>query len=62
MADAQLALLHIEHQLPLKEIEIGGIKHNQLTENSIIYANLTEDDVQKVLRLPYVIKIEPCES
>lgn len=55
----QLTMLHIEHQLPLKAIEIDGIKHEQLTENGIIYASLNEDDVQKVLRLPYVIKIEP---
>lgn len=58
----QLTVLHIEHQLPYKVIEIDGIKHEQLTENGIIYANLNEDEVKEVLRLPYVIKIEPCED
>lgn len=58
----QLTMLHIEHKLPLDEIEIDGILHEQLTKNGIIYANLNEDEAKKVLRLPYVIKIEPCED
>lgn len=58
----QLTMLHIEQQLPLMEIEIDSFQHEQLTENGIIYANLNEDEAKKVLRLPYVIKIEPCKG
>ena len=54
----QLLMLQIDHQLPLKEVEIDGILHQQLTENSIIYANLDDAEEQRVLRLPYVIGIE----
>lgn len=55
----QLLMLQIDHQLPLKEVEIDGILHKQLTENGIIYANLNETEEQSVLNLPYVIDIEP---
>lgn len=55
----QLLMLQIDHQLPLKEIEIDGILHKQLTENGIIYANFDETEEQRVLSLPYVIGIEP---
>lgn len=55
----QLLMLQIDHQLPLKEVEIDGILHKQLTENGIIYANLNETEKQSVLDLPYVIGIEP---
>lgn len=55
----QLVLLQIDHQFPLKEVEIDGILHKQLTENGIIYANLNETEEQRVLNLPYVIGIEP---
>ena len=55
----QLLMLQIDHQLPLKEVEIDGILHKQLTENRIIYANLNETEEQSVLNLPYVIGIEP---
>ena len=55
----QLLMLQIDHQLPLKEVEIDGILHKQLTENGIIYANLDEAEEQRVLCLPYVIGIEP---
>lgn len=54
----QLLMLQIDHQLPLKEVEIDGILHKQLTENGIIYANLDDAEEQKVLRLPYVIGIK----
>lgn len=54
----QLLMLQIDHQLPLKEVEIDGILHKQLTENGIIYANLDEAEEQRVLRLPYVTGIE----
>ena len=54
----QLLMLQIDHQLPLKEIEIDGILHKQLTENGIIYANLDGAEEQRVLCLPYVIGIE----
>lgn len=54
----QLLMLQIGHQLPLKEVEIDGILHKQLTENGIIYANLDGAEEQRVLRLPYVIGIE----
>lgn len=54
----QLLVLQIDHQLPLKEVEIDGILHHQLTENGIIYANLDDAEEQRVLRLPYVIDIE----
>ena len=54
----QLLMLQIDHQLPLKEVEIDGILHQQLTENGIIYVNLDEAEEQRVLRLPYVIGIE----
>ena len=54
----QLLMLQIDHQLPLKEVEIDGILHQQLTENGIIYVNLDEAEEQRVLRLPYVIDIE----
>lgn len=53
----QLLMLQIDHRLPLKEVEIDGILHKQLTENGIIYANLEDTEEQKVLRLPYVIGI-----
>lgn len=55
----QLLMLQIDHQLPLKEVEIDGILHKQLTENGIIYANLDDAEEQIVLSLPYVIGIEP---
>ena len=55
----QLLMLQIDHQLPLKEVEIDGILHKQLAENGIIYANLNETEEQSVLNLPYVIGIEP---
>ena len=55
----QLLMLQIVHQLPIKEVEIDGILHKQLTENGIIYANLDDAEEQRVLRLPYVIGIEP---
>ena len=55
----QLLMFQIDHQLPLKEVEIDGILHKQLTENRIIYANLNETEEQSVLNLPYVIGIEP---
>lgn len=55
----QLLILQIDHQLPLKEVEIDGILHNQLTENGIIYANLDEAEELRVLSLPYVIGIKP---
>lgn len=55
----QLLMLHIDYQLPLKEVEIDGILHKQLTEKGIIYANLDEAEEQRVLCLPYVIGIEP---
>lgn len=55
----QLVMLQIDHQFPLKEVEIDGILHKQLTENGIIYANLNETEEQRVLNLPYVIGIEP---
>ena len=58
----QLLMLPIDHQLPLKEVEIDGILHQQLTENGIIYVNLDEAEEQRVLRLPYVIGIEPCSD
>ena len=48
-------MLQIDHQLPLKEIEIDGILHKQLTENGIIYANLDEAEEQRVLCLPYAL-------
>lgn len=54
----QLRILQIDHQLPLKEVEIDGILHKQLTENGIIYANLDEAEEQRALCLPYVIGIE----
>ena len=54
----QLLMLQIDHQLPLKEVEIDGILHQQLTENGIIHANLDDAEEQRVLRLPYVIDIE----
>lgn len=54
----QLLMLQIDHQLPLKEVEIDDILHQQLTENGIIYANLDDAEEQRVLRLPYVIDIE----
>lgn len=54
----QLLMLQIVHQLPLKEIEIDGILHQQLTENGIIYANLDDTEERRVLHLPYVIGIE----
>ena len=54
----QLLMLQIDHQLPLKEVEIDGILHQQLTVNGIIYANLDDAEEQRVLRLPYVIDIE----
>ena len=54
----QLLMLQIDHQLPLKEVEIDGILHQQLTENGSIYANLDDAEEQRVLRLPYVIDIE----
>ena len=54
----QLLMLQIAHQLPLKEVEIDDILHQQLTENGIIYANLDDAEEQRVLRLPYVIDIE----
>ena len=54
----QLLMFQIDHQLPLKEVEIDGILHQQLTENGIIYVNLDEAEEQRVLRLPYVIGIE----
>lgn len=54
----QLLMLQIEPQLPLKEVEIDGILHKQLTENGIIYANLDDAEEQRVLSLPYVIGIE----
>ena len=54
----QLLMLQIDHQLPLKEVEIDGILHQQLTENGINYANLDDAEEQRVLRLPYVIDIE----
>lgn len=52
-------MLQIDHQFPLKEVEIDGILHQQLTENGIIYANLDDAEEQRVLRLPYVIGINP---
>ena len=55
----QLLILQIDHQLPLKEVEIDGILHQQLTENGIIYANLDDAEEQIVLSLPYVIGIKP---
>ena len=55
----QLHMLQIDHLLPLKEVEINGILHKQLTENGIIYANLDNAEEQRVLRLPYVIGIKP---
>lgn len=55
----QLLMLQIDHQLPLKEVEIDGILHKQLTENGIIYANLDDAQEQRVLSLPYVIDIKP---
>lgn len=55
----QLLMLQIDHQLPLKDVEIDGILHKQLTENGIIYANLNETEEQSILNLPYVIGIEP---
>ena len=55
----QLVMLQIDHKFPLKEVEIDGILHKQLTENGIIYANLNETEEQRVLNLPYVIGIEP---
>lgn len=55
----QLLMFQIDHQLPLKEVEIDGIIHQQLTENGIIYANLDDAEEQRVLRLPYVIGIKP---
>ena len=58
----QLLMLLIDHQLPLKEVEIDGILHQQLTENGIIYANLDDSEEQVVLSLPYVIGIEPCSD
>lgn len=54
----QLLMLQIDHQLPLKEVEIDGILHQQLTENGIIYVNLDEAEEQRALCLPYVIGIE----
>lgn len=54
----QLLMLQIDHQLPLKEVEIDGILHKKLTENGIIYANLDDAEEQRVLSLPYVIGIE----
>lgn len=51
----QLLMLQIDHQLPLKEIEIDGILHKQLTENGIIYTNLDEAEEQRVLCLPYAL-------
>ena len=44
----QLLMLQIDHQLPLKEVEIDGILHQQLTENGIIYANLDDAEEQRV--------------
>lgn len=55
----QLLILQIDHQLPLKEVEIDGILHKQLAENGIIYANMNNAEEQRVLCLPYVIGIEP---
>lgn len=55
----QLLMLQIDHQLPLKEVEIDGILHQLLTENGIIHANLDDTEEQSVLRLPYVIGIKP---
>ena len=54
----QLLMLQIDHKHPLKEVEIDGILHQQLTENGIIYANLDDAEEQRVLRLPYVKDIE----
>ena len=54
----QLLMLQIDHQLPLKEVEIDGILHQQLTVNGIIYANLDDAEEQRALCLPYVIGIE----
>lgn len=51
-------MLQIDHLLPLKEVEIDGILHQQLTENGIIYANLDDAEEQRALCLPYVIGIE----
>lgn len=58
----QLTMLHIEHLLPIKVVEVDGILHEMLTENGVIYANLNKDEEQKVLRLPYVTGIEPYED
>ena len=58
----QLTMLHIKHQLPIKTVEVDGILHDQLTENGIIYADLNQYEEQKVLRLPYVTGIEPCDD
>lgn len=55
----QLLMLQIDHQLPLKEVEIDGILHQQLTANGIIYANLDDAEEERALCLPYVIGIEP---
>ena len=58
----QLLMLQIDHQLPLKEVEIDGILHKQFAENGIIYANMNNAEERRVLRLPYVIGIEPCSD
>ncbi len=58
----QLLMLQIDHQLPLKVVEIDGILHKQLAENGIIYANMNNAEERRVLRLPYVIGIEPCSD
>lgn len=54
----QLAMLHIKHQLPMKEVCMDGITHNQLTTNGKIIAWLDKAEEQRVKELPYVIAIK----
>lgn len=52
-----LDALGIEHQLPLKSVEIDGIQHLALSQNGIIYACFKPESRERILSLPYVIDI-----
>ena len=58
----QLKMLGVKTFVPTCSIEMSGIKQHQLKEEQILYASISDNQLESVLHLPFVTDAAPCST
>lgn len=59
---SQLKQLDIQHYIPTEEIWIGNKQCKQLSQEGTLYALLSEKELEKVRKLPFILEVTPCST